>query len=205
MIRPNRFNEKESQKLRDEQLPQVVPKQYDPSNVFDDVSHDKNRNPQVQILQLSDVQILKNKKVLLRPAARPPPPHTCVCMPPSPTPPISSDTGPIMTFEDPPTPKSSGTYKIRTPGKKAMMVRRAILQPGQPLLSPDRRRDRQSVTYRSKAARPIYHPIGAMQGRQKVTELRSKLCLEYDMHRLTSQGISFFGVLGGTPSGPEDM
>ena len=84
-----------------------------------------------------------------------------------------------MTFEDPPTPKSRGTYKVHTPGKKAMMVRRAILEPVQPLLSPDRRRNRQSVTYRSKAARPIYDPIGAIQGRQKVTERRSKLCLEY--------------------------
>ena len=140
----NRFNESESQKLRDELLPQAATKLYDPSNVFDDVRHDENRNPQVQ---LSDVQILTNKKVLLRPVASPPPPHSCVCMPPSPTPPISSDTGPIMTFEDPPTPKSRRTYKIRTPGKKAMIVRRAILQPAQPLLSPDRRRDRQSVTY----------------------------------------------------------
>ena len=73
----NRFNESESQKLSDEPLPQAVTKLYDPSNVFDDVSHDKNRNPQVP---LSNVQILKNKKVLLRPAASPPPPHSCVCM-----------------------------------------------------------------------------------------------------------------------------
>ena len=101
----NRFNEQESQKLRDEPLPQAVTKLYYPS-IFDDVSNDENRNPQVQ---LSDVQILTNKKVLLRPAASPPPPHTCVCMSPSPAPPISSDTGHIMTFEDPPTPKSHGT------------------------------------------------------------------------------------------------
>ena len=110
-----------------------------------------------------------------------------------------------MTFEDPSTPKSRGTYKVSTAGKKAMMVCRAILQPAQPLLSPDRRRDRQSVTYRSKAARPIYDPIGAMHGRQKVTERRSKLCLKYEMHRLTSQGVPFFGTLGGAPSGPWDM
>ena len=44
----NRFNESESQKLHDEPLPQVIPKLYDPSNVFDDVSNDENRNPQVQ-------------------------------------------------------------------------------------------------------------------------------------------------------------
>ena len=110
-----------------------------------------------------------------------------------------------MTFEDPPTPKSSGTYKAHTPGVKAMMVRCAILQPVQHSLSPDKRRDRQCVTHRSKAARPIYDPIGAMQGRQKVTERRNKLCLEYEMHRLTSQGIPFFGVLGSTPDGPGDM
>ena len=71
--------ESESQKLRDEPLPQAVTKLDDPSNVFNDVSNGENRNPQVP---LSDVQILKNKKVLLRPAASPPPPHSCVCMPP---------------------------------------------------------------------------------------------------------------------------
>ena len=38
----NRFNESESQQLRDEPLPQVVTKLYDPSNVFDDVSNDEN-------------------------------------------------------------------------------------------------------------------------------------------------------------------
>ena len=110
-----------------------------------------------------------------------------------------------MTFEDPPTPKSRGTYKAHTPGEKAMMVRRAIIQPAQPLLSPDRRRDRQSVTHRSKAARPVpkYDPIGAMQGRQKVTERRSKLSLGYEMHRLTSQGVPFFVVPGSIPdAGP---
>ena len=32
-----------------------------------------------------------------------------------------------MTFDYPPTPKSRGTYKDRTPGKKAMMVRRAAV------------------------------------------------------------------------------
>ena len=85
------------------------------------------------------------------------------------------------------------------------MVRRAILQPAQPLLSPDRRRDRQSVSHCSKAARPIYDPKGVMQGRQKVTERRSKLCLEYEMHRLTSQGVSFFVVPGSIPDGPGDM
>ena len=112
-----------------------------------------------------------------------------------------------MTFEDPPTPKSRGTYKARTPGEKAMMARRVIIQPAQLLLSPDRRRDRQSVTHSSKAARPIpeYDPISAMQGRQKVTERRSKLCLEYEMHRLTSQGVPLFVVPGSIPDGPGDM
>ena len=43
----NRFNESESQKLRDEPLPQAVMKLYDPGNVFDGVSNDENRNPQV--------------------------------------------------------------------------------------------------------------------------------------------------------------
>ena len=45
----NRFNESKSQKLRDEPLQQVVPKLYYPSNVFDNVSNEENRNPQVQI------------------------------------------------------------------------------------------------------------------------------------------------------------
>ena len=107
----NRFNESESQTLRDEPLPQAVTKLYDPSNAFDDVSHDESRNPQVQI---PGVQIPKNKKVFLRPAASQLPPHSCVCMPQSPDTPMSSDTGPIMTFEDPPTPKSRGTYKAPT-------------------------------------------------------------------------------------------
>ena len=175
-------------------------KLYDPSNVFDGVSNDENRNPQVP---LSDVQILKNKKVLLRPAASPPPPHSRVCMPPSPTLPISSDTGPVMNFDLPPTPKSRGTYKDRTPGKKAMMVRRALLPSAPPSVSPEKRGRRQR--HRSKAARPIYHPIGAMQSRQQMTERSSKLCLDYKMHQLTGQGISFLGVLGGTPSEPGDM
>ena len=42
------FNELSSYKLRDQPLSQVAPKMYDPSNVFDDASHDENRNPQVQ-------------------------------------------------------------------------------------------------------------------------------------------------------------
>ena len=196
-----RFNESESQKLRDEPLPQAVTKLYDPSNFSDDVSNDENRNPQIL---LSDVQIPKNKKVLLRPAASPPPPHSCVCVPPSPTPPISSDTGPIMTFDDPSPSKSRGAYQARTPVKKAMMVRCSLLPTVPPSVSPQKK-GRRGVRSRSKAARPIYDLIGAMQSRQQMTERRSQLYLEYKMHQLTSQGISFFGVLGGTPSGPEDM
>ena len=52
----NRFNESESHKRRDEPLPQVVPKLYDPSNFLDDVSHEENRYPQVRN---PDVQIPK--------------------------------------------------------------------------------------------------------------------------------------------------
>ena len=55
-----------------------------PANRFNE-SESQNRNPQVQI---PDVQMPKNKKVLLRPAASPPPPHSCVCIPPSPAPPV---------------------------------------------------------------------------------------------------------------------
>ena len=112
-----------------------------------------------------------------------------------------------MTFEDPPTPKSRGTYMARTPGEKAMMVHRPIIPPAQPLFSPDRRKDKHSVTHRSKAARPIpkYDPVGATQSRQKVTERRSKHSLEYEMHRLTSQGVLFIVVSGSIPDGPRDM
>ncbi len=53
---------------------------YDPSNVFDDVSHDENRNPQVQV---AGAQILKDIKVILREATNPPQPQSCVCKPPS--------------------------------------------------------------------------------------------------------------------------
>ena len=112
-----------------------------------------------------------------------------------------------MTFEDLLTSKSRGTYKARTQGEKAMMVRRAIIPPEQPSFSPDRRKDKHSVTHRSKAAQPIpkYDPIGAMQSRQKVTERRSKLSLEFEMHRLTSQGVPFFVLPGSIPDGPGDM
>ena len=52
-----------SYELRDQPLSQVVPKMYDPSNVFDDASHDhENRNPQVQ---RSGAQIPKDTKVIL--------------------------------------------------------------------------------------------------------------------------------------------
>jgi hypothetical protein len=87
------------------------------------------------------------------------------------------------------------------------MVCHAVIPPAQPWFSPDRRKDKHSVTHRSKAARPIpkYDPIGAMQSQQKVTERRSKLSLEYEMHRLTSQYVPFFVVPGSIPDGPGDM
>ena len=110
-----------------------------------------------------------------------------------------------MNFDYTPTPKSRGTYKDRTPGKKAMMVRRGLLPSAPPSVSLDKRGHRQSARHSSKAARPIYDPIGAMQSRQQVTERWSKLCLEYEKHRLTSQGIQSFGALEDTPSGPGDM
>ena len=108
-----------------------------------------------------------------------------------------------MHFDDPFLPKSRGTYKVHTPGKKATMVLHTLIPPTPPSDSP--KKAHRGARSRSKAARPIYDPIGAMQSRQQMTERRSQLYLEYKMHQLTSQGIPFFGVLGGTPSGPEDM
>ena len=141
--------------------------------------------------------------MLLRPAASPPPPHSCVCVPPSPTPHISSDTGPIMTFDDPSPSKSRGAYQVRTPSKKATMVCRSLLPTAPPSISPQKK-GRRGARYRSKAARPIYDQIGAMQSRQQMTERRSKLCLDYKMHQLTSQGVPFFVVPGSIPDGPGD-
>ena len=196
----NRFNESESQKLRDEPLPQAVTKLYDPSNVFDGVSNDENRNPQVQP---SDAQILKNKKVLLRPAASPPPPHSCLRMPPSPYPPKSSDIGSTMHFDDPFLPKSRGAYKVHTPGKKATMVRRTLIPPTPPSDSP--KKGRRGARSRSKADKPTYDPIGAMQSRQQMTERRSQLHLEYKKHQMASHGIPSFVNPGGTTSESEDI
>jgi hypothetical protein len=45
-----RFNESSSYKLCNQLLLQVAQKMYYPSNVFDNVSNDVNRNPQVQRL-----------------------------------------------------------------------------------------------------------------------------------------------------------
>ena len=109
-----------------------------------------------------------------------------------------------MHFDDPFFPKSRGAYKVHTPGKKATMVRRTLIPPtAPPSVSP--KQGRRGARSRSKAARPIYDPIGAMQSRQQMTERRSQLYLEYKEHQLASHGIPFFGTLGGTPSGPEDM
>ena len=109
-----------------------------------------------------------------------------------------------MHLDDPFLPKSRGAYKVHTPGKRATMVRRTLLPPtAPPSVSP--KKGRRGAKYRSKAARPIYDPIGAMQSRQQMRERQSQVCLEYTMHQLTSHGIPFFGTLGGTPSGLEDM
>ena len=65
----NRFNESLSQKLRDDLLPQVVLQLCNPSNIFNDVSHDEHRNPQVLV---PVAKIPRDKKTLLRLAASPP-------------------------------------------------------------------------------------------------------------------------------------
>ena len=108
-----------------------------------------------------------------------------------------------MHFDDPFLPKSRGTYKVHTPGKKATMVRRTLIPPTPPSDSP--KKGRRGARSRSKAARPIYDPIGAMQSRQQMTERRSQLHLEYKAHQLASHGRPFLGTLGGTTSESEDM
>ena len=102
-----RFNESSSYKLRDQPLSQVAPKMYDPSNVFDDVSHDENRNPQVQ---QSGAQIPKDIKVILHQSTSPLLYNPCECKPPSPKIPISL-VSPAMEWRSPPVPSDRG-HKI---------------------------------------------------------------------------------------------
>ena len=108
-----------------------------------------------------------------------------------------------MHFDDPFLPKSRGTYKVHAPGKKATMVRRTLIPLTPPSDSP--KKGRRGARSRSKAARPTYDPIGAMQSRQQMTERRSQLHLEYKAHQLASHGRPFLGTLGGTTSESEDM
>ncbi len=71
-----------------------------------------------------------------------------------------------------------------------MMVCRVLLPTARPF-SPDRRKDRHIVVTRPKAVRTFanYDPIGAMQSRNEVTELRAQLSMDYKIHQLT--GYSF--------------
>ena len=108
-----------------------------------------------------------------------------------------------MHFDDPFLPKSRGTYKVHAPGKKATMVRRTLIPLTSPSDSP--KKGRRGARSRSKADRPTYDPIGAMQSRQQMTERRSQLHFEYKKHQMASHGIPSFVNPGPTTSESEDM
>ncbi len=95
---------------------------YYPSNVFHDVSHDENRNPQDQP---SGAQIPKDIKVILHQSTSPPQYQPCVCKPPSPRIPISF-VSLAMEWRSPPVPSDRG-HKIRTTIDKGPKVRRLLI------------------------------------------------------------------------------
>jgi hypothetical protein len=112
-----RFKELSSYELRDQLLSQVVPKMYDPSNVFADASRDENRNSQVQRLV---AQIQKDIKVILHQSTSPLPYHLFECEPPSPKIQISLGS-PAKEWRSQPVPSDRG-HKIRTTIDKSLKV-----------------------------------------------------------------------------------
>ncbi len=103
-----RVDESTLYKLLDQPLSQVVLKMYDPSNVFDDVSHDENRNIQVQV---AGAQIQKYIKVILHQSTSPPP-GSIVCKTPPTEIPLSL-VSPVMEWRSPLVPSDCGTFKAR--------------------------------------------------------------------------------------------
>ncbi len=108
-----RFDESSLHELRDQPLSQVALKMDDPSNVFDDVSHDENRNPQVE---RPAAQIQKDIKVILHHSTSPIQYHPCECKPPSRKIPISLDS-PAMEWRSPPLPSDRG-HRIQTRARR---------------------------------------------------------------------------------------
>jgi hypothetical protein len=197
-----RFNELPSYELRDQPLSQVVPKMYDPSNVFDDVSHDENRNPQVQ---QSGAQIPKDIKVILHQSTSPLLYHPCECEPPSPKIPISQ-VSPAIEWRSPPVQSDRG-HKIRTKIDKGSKVSRTLLLTIRESVSPARRKNRHFAASSIMAVRnkAKYDPISAEDKRQEDEKRRLQLNKEYRVHQLLGLGIPMFGELGDGPADPNDM
>jgi hypothetical protein len=198
----NCFNDLILYQLRDETLSQVVPKIYDPSNFFDDVSHE-NKTPQVQV---RGAQIPKDHKVHLLQAVNLPPQQPCVCAPPSLDSTFSQEA-PVMEWDSPLRTNDCWIYKARTPIVKGMKLRPSLLVKPPSSVSPARRKNRHIAASRTKAVLipAKYNPICAMQSKREVMKRRSQLSLEYKVHQLNSLGIPLSGKLGGAPNGLGDV
>jgi hypothetical protein len=107
-----------------------------------------------------------------------------------------------MEWDSPLRPNDRGKCTALTPIDKGMKVRSSLLIDPPSSIRPVRKKNRHISASSTKAARGLvkYDPIGAMQRKQEVTEMRSRLSLEYKLHQLTSLGIPLFGKLGGTAS-----
>jgi hypothetical protein len=175
-----RFNELPSYELRDQQLLQVFPKMYDPSNVVADASHDENINPQVQ---QSGAQIPKGTKVILHQSTSPLLYHPCECEPPSPKIPISQ-VSPAMEWRSPPVPSDRG-HKIRTKIDKGSKVRRTLLATMPESVSPARRKNRHIAASSTMAVcnKVKYDPIGAGVKQQENEKQCSQLSKDYKIHQ----------------------
>ena len=176
-----RFNELPSYELRDQPLSQVVPKMYDPSNVFDDASYDENRNPQVQ---QSGAQIPKDIKVILHQSTSPLLYHPCECKPPSTMFPMTQ-VSPVMEWRSPPVP-SDRCHKIQAKIDKGSKVRRTLIQTMPESVSPARCKNQHIAASRTLAVRnkAKYDPIGAEDKQQEVEKRRSQLSKDYKIHQL---------------------
>jgi hypothetical protein len=156
-----RFNELPSYEPRDQQLSQVVPKMYDPSNVSDDASHDENRNPQVQ---RSGAQIPKDIKVILHQSTSPLLYHPCECKPPSTMIPMTQ-VSPAMEWRFRPVPSDRG-QKIRAKIDKSSKVRRTLIPTISEAVSPARRKNRHIAASRPTSGTCKWWP-GTGQVRQR--------------------------------------
>jgi hypothetical protein len=177
-------------------MSQVAQKMYDPCNVFYDVSHDENRNPQAQP---SEAQIQRGIKVILHQSTSPPPYQPCVCKPPSTEIPISL-VSPVMEWRSPLVPSDRVT-KAQPSINKGLKVLRSLLVEPPASVSPARRKNRHIAASRTMAVRTKakYDPICARNRQQKDEERRLQLNKEYRVHQLRDLGFPMFGELGGGP------